>query len=218
MASRNFWWWTKRSVIAVIGAIAFQAGAQPPQRNLLVEVRLAAKTDDEKAKSSAAVTGFTVSSRSAQEDESQVQSVRILNGKQGSIRFSRDLPFQWISSAEVLSPSPGASAGSLPRRAALTNSVTWLQAGHVLSIRPLWQGGRVANVAIELDATGVDAGAAAEIPAQSRVHIVTTVLAPIGQWTTFAETGPSPEPNDRYAWKSAAQSSRQRFQIKVSPL
>lgn len=130
------------------------------------------------------------------------QQIQVRNGAKATFTLGQTIPVQWVQSATVrndaFTASGGAPAGSQgpsvsasSRGGGVQQAVTWLDASQSLTVKPSWPGGKqAATVDVEVQSSNVEARTGgAELPAQSRSQLVTTVSAPLGQWVTIASTG-----------------------------
>ena len=83
-------------------------------------------------------------------------------------------------------------------------------------MRPVWSGGRQAAVEVQWQGENVNQQPGKELPAQQTGQLRTTVLAPLGQWTTLAKSGTEAE---RGTYRSDAASQTPRLlQLRVTLL
>ena len=186
---------------------AFPAAAQLPKRDLIVEFRQL----EEEVETGA---GYTVNTQSRNAVLSG-QQIQVRNGEKASLRWGQSLPLQWVQEAVAQSASLAASGvAASSRSGAVTQALTWLEAGQSITVQPRWPGARqLVSVAIEVTSASVAPRIAAELPESSHSQLVTTVSAPLGQWVTIASTGSRPV---RGAYGSEAVSDLPRlFQIRV---
>jgi len=196
------------AVLAIAGLAAGSARAQPPQRNLVIQVRLVGaeaaadgaddSADGEAPQAAAPNAGYSVGTRPAADAPPAVQTLHVLNGQKGYLRFSNAVPIQWVQAVAVgrahgaagSAGTPGASAPAAGDGVAVANGLAWIEAGQSLAVQARWPGGRAPvalEIAIETQAAGAQDGGAP--PASARREAHTTVLAPLGHWTTFASVG-----------------------------
>jgi hypothetical protein len=189
----------------VVSLAALTVQAQLPQRDLTVELR---QTDEGGA-------GYVVGTQ-PRVPLLAPQQVQVRNGARASLSCGQAMPMQWVQSAAAHSASlaaSGVSAGS--RGGAVTQALTWLEAGQKLTVKPSWPGGkRAATVEVEVQSARVEARTGAELPAQKRSQVATTVSAPLGQWVTIAITGSSPQPGVYSS--EAANEPRRLLQLRVT--
>ena len=179
--------------------------ADLPKRDLTVEMRQVEEGDS---------SGYAVGTQSRTPLLS-AQQVQVRNGEKASLSLGKSIPMQWVQSVSTQSATlatSGASASS--SGGAVTNAVTWMEAGQSLKVQPRWPGKQQpVMVEVEVQSASVGDRAGAELPDQSRSHIATTVSAPLGQWVTIAATGSSPQ---RGVYGSDASSqTRLLLQIRV---
>ncbi|MDE1928426.1 MAG: hypothetical protein KGI36_14720, partial [Burkholderiales bacterium] len=96
----------------------------------------------------------------------------------------------------------GAAGGS---GGAVVNALSWFHAGQGLAVQPRWPGGRrPVTLQLRFDAAAGEADAAGALPAQRRLQASTTLLLPLGRWTTFASTGAARPAQAGQTWSTAA--------------
>jgi len=179
--------------------------AQPPQRNLIVDMRQVEAGND---------GGYTVSTK-PREPLMTAQTVTVRNGEKASLLVSRSMPMQWVQSVSVQSASMAASGVSAANTGGgVTNGLVWLQAGQSLQVQPRWPGGKQpVRVDVDLQSDSVAPRSGTELPDPSKSQVATTVNAPLGQWVTIAISGSAPEPG---VYSSRVTSNSQRLlQIRV---
>lgn len=210
------------------GALAATGKALPP-RDLTVELR---QIDEAKAQSadalqSAAAVGKSYSAGTASGVEWEPQMVLVRNGEKASLRMQSSTPMQWVQSAFVQvdkagagnkggdkGGNKGAHSNAKPSTAAgVQNALAWFDAGQSIGVHPQWSGGKSAVVELEVQSAGFEARTGADLPAQTRNAVSTTVTAPLAQWVTIAATGKAPQENTYSS--QAAQQSRSLLQIRV---
>lgn len=206
-----------------------------PQRNLVIEWRQLdeslAMTGQQGAQGHVVSTtggvalsgGVTLSTQRRDEQRTQSQQLRVLNGGRASVRVGHSVPLTWVQAAQAEPQSggfnqPAAGAG-------VVQGLTWLEAGRQIVLQPRWPGGsQPAVVDVQVDSAALDAErpgmpaatVGSALPVQSRSQTVTTVLAPLGQWVTIARTGGEQvveQPGSVSTLSSGAQ--RQLMQIRV---
>lgn len=178
--------------------------ADLPKRDLMVELRQVEERDS---------SGYTVSTQSRTPLMAE-QHVQVRNGEKASLSVGKSMPMQWVQSVAAQSATlatSGASASS--SGGAVTNTVTWMDAGQSIKVHPRWPGGKQPVVVdVEMQSASVGDRTGAELPDQSRNQVTTTVSAPLGQWVTIALSGSSAQ---RGVYGSDASSSRRLLQIRV---
>jgi hypothetical protein len=167
--------------------------------------------------------GVTLSTQRRDEQRTQSQQLRVLNGGRASVRVGHSVPLTWVQAAQA---EPQAGAFNQPAAGAgVVQGLTWLEAGRQIVLQPRWPGGsqpavvdvQVDSAALDAERPGMPAGTVGSaLPVQSRSQTVTTVLAPLGQWVTIARTGGEQvveQPGSVSTLSSGAQ--RQLMQIRV---
>ena len=193
------------AVAGLCGLSAWPALAQPPQRDLTVELRQVEEG------SAGQVVGTQPNAPLM-----APQQVQVRNGSKASFSLGQSIPLQWVQSVSSRDSSlavPGAEARS--SGGGVRQALTWLEAGQRISVLPRWPGGQqLVNVEVEVQTSSVQARHGAELPVQSRSEVATTVGAPLGQWVTIATTGSGPQ---RGVYSSeAAADPRRLLQLRVS--
>ncbi len=174
-----------KSLALCLGCIALSAAAQAPLRDLLVELRQVEDTQG---------GGYSVGTQPQRPALTQ-QQVQVRNGEKASLRLGQSIPMQWVESVSVQSDSvsasaPTAGASSSSRGGSVKNAVTWMDSGQSIVLRARWPGGKQpVTIEVEVQSASVEARGGADLPAQSRSHVATTVSAVLGQWVTIAATG-----------------------------
>lgn len=190
-------------------ASAMPVRAQPPQRDLTLELR---QVDEGNS------TGYSVSTQPQRPQLTQ-QQVQVRNGEKAVLRLGQSIPMQWVQSvssqsASVAASSASATASSSSQGGSVQNAVTWMEAGQSITLRPRWPGGKQAvNVEIEVQTASVGDRTSAELPVQSRSHLVTTVSVALGQWVTIAASG-TPAQAGIYS-SAGSKDARSLLQIRV---
>jgi hypothetical protein len=195
-------------ILAVAGLCGLSAGAvlaQPPQRDLRVELRQV----EEGSAGQVVVTQPRVALMAPQQ-------VQVRNGSKATFSLGQSIPLQWVQSVSSRDSSltvPGAQASG--RGGGVRQALTWMEAGQAITVLPRWPGGQQAvSVEVEVRTASAQARDGAELPVQSRSQLATTVGAPLGQWVTIATTGSSPQPGV-YSSEAAAE-PRRLLQLRVS--
>ncbi len=222
----------RRATAIALMAALLPAFAQLPKRNLMVELRQIEEpaSPSQKGPAAPAVTsssgtgspaagGIILRTQRPEETAPELQQVQVLNGERASLRFAKAMPLQWVQAAAAQAASRSASAASSSSvGGSVVNAVTWLEAGHGLSVKPRWPGGKQpVTLEVQVDAATVDERTGAALPAQSRSQAGTTVLAPLGQWVTIATTGAGAPREQRgvYSSEAAGGDLRQLVQVRV---
>lgn len=207
-------------VAAVSLLVPLAVQAAPPQRNLSVEMRVSDDQADAQRDAQGSVSigsrggrvdaggAVVVRSGSSRQATDAMQRVLVLNGGRATLRLAQGLQ---VDDTEVWwTPwGPGAAVRS-----------QWVELANGMEVRPQWPGGD-APVTLELaaqrSAPGVPPpqGTRAALPPQWTV--VTTVLAPLGEWVGVAQVASRQSTTVSGGGFGAATSSRQReLQVRVS--
>jgi hypothetical protein len=199
------WFVSILAVAGLCGVSAWPVLAQPPQRDLTVELR---QVEEGSA-------GYVVGTQ-PRVALLAPQQVQVRNGRKATFSLGQSIPLQWVQSVSSHNSSlsvPGADARS--SGGGVRQALTWMEAGQRISVLPRWPGGQQpVNVEVEVQSASVEARNGAELPIQSRSQLATTVGAPLGQWVTIATTGSSPQ---RGVYSSeAATEPRRLLQLRVS--
>ncbi len=213
----------RRTLLAALMLLASTARAQPglvleapplPLRNLLIEVR----QDDGESRSSErlgadlsarvqpgrAEADIAIEARSRQLERSgrAQQQVLVLNGRPAAIALGHSVPLrlrQLVTQGGVRRLVPG---------------TVWLQAGTGFTATPLWDGSEMVH--LELQATQ------GRQPLGPTAGTATTLLLPLGEWMTVAESDETLDDQQRGlsigagARETRAGSRRLRVQVRVS--
>ena len=161
-----------------------------PAQNLVVSVR---QIDEPQ--------GYSVSTQAP--NHWQEQSLRLVNGMTGTWQLGQALPMLWTSTvaaqssqlnvngsgAGVSAGAPSAAVQASSTGGTVSQSLTWMQAGQSLMVKPVWQGGLQVQLEVTVSAQTVDQRQGLDLPPQSSQQLSTTVLATLGQWVTFAASG-----------------------------
>ena len=181
--------------LALVGGTALAVGASLPQRDLTVELRQIEEGRD---------GGNTYSAGGIDTTQWEPQMVQVRNGEKAVLRMNDAIPMQWTQSAAIQSnaattgnalatPQGGTQAGQANAGAAISNALTWFDAGQSMTVQPRWTGGsHPATLEIEVQRASVDARQGAELPKQTRHSLTTTVTVPLAEWVTVAATGHAP--------------------------
>jgi hypothetical protein len=172
---------------AVFVALPWPARAEPPlpQRNLVVEARVAERSGADRqglgaaggvvvgtSGSTVAAGSLTLRAGSAASSRDQVQRVLVLNGGSAMLRMTQLVPLksvEWIWT---------------PQGASVSERTLWVDLGRGVEVRPAWPGGQ-APVVLEIAIEAADTAAAD--PAQApRLTARTQVALPLGEWVPVA--------------------------------
>lgn len=144
------------------------------------------------------------------------QQMLVRNGSKASFSLGQTIPLQWVQSVSSTTSTlsvTGADASS--RGGSVSQALVWMDAGQSLAVKPRWAGGKQpVTVEVEMQSAHLEPRSGAELPAQGRSQLVTTVGAPLGQWVTIATTGGS-QTKDSYSSESATE-ARRLLQLRVS--
>lgn len=169
--------------VALAALPAPPALAQLPKRDLIIEVR---EVDVGEG------GAYTVGTQAGKALLAP-QQLRVRNGEKASLSVGRSMPIEWIESASASTASSSsagmAGAGS---GASVSKAVAWMDSGQGIFVQAQWPGAQQpVKVELEVQSASVQAGTGADLAAQSRRQLVTTVSAPVGQWVSIAFTGQS---------------------------
>jgi hypothetical protein len=194
--------WMNRVVwLAVVACGAFNARADSalPQRNLLVEWRMSASSEQQNQGAGLRSGELTVDSRGGMvvrgngvvsastrsSSSSGMQQLQVLNGGQARLYLGTSRPVsQWqfgLSGTGTAAPS-----NSNPNWQAW-QSTTMVDTGRGLTVRPRWTGGQ--HVTVELEARVAQQTPYAPDGQTDSSEVMTTVRMPLGQWTAVAQRG-----------------------------
>lgn len=210
--------------IALLAAllVATVAAAKLPQRNMTVELRVVSQeaAGSRGAAQIPASSGLVLRSQPPQEDEPEIQKVFVLNGERAFLKLDRQTPFQWVKSAVTQSSSRSGAAGDVGSQEArgVEQALQWMQSARGLSVQVRWPGGRqAAALDIHVETAGEDVRAGQNLPGQSRSHFATTVLVPLGEWSTLAVTGTrvAPEQAGVYSTRALESGAVKLLQVRV---
>ena len=208
--------------LALLGACAAHAAPPLPQRNLVVEMRVA--DDSTEAQRGASVTvgsrarndtrgAVIVQGSTRNQSQDMQQRVLVLNGSRATLRLAQG---QQVADTEIWwTPwGPGAAVRS-----------QWVELVDGMSVMPRWPGG-AAPVTLEVAAQSAGrAGSNWPQTAPPQLSTFTTVQAPMGEWVEVAQlqsrqgagSGAAGVGNVGAGGFGAATSSRQRsLQMRVS--
>ncbi len=196
----------RRLLAALVFFAVLPVLAQLPPRDLSVELRQIEE---------AAVGGYAVGTR-PQAALLVPQQMLVRNGSKASFSLGQSIPLQWVQSvASHTSTLSVTGADASSRGGSVTQALTWMDAGQSLAVKPRWPGGKQpVTLEVELQSAQMEPRPGAELPAQARSQVVTTVGAPLGQWVTIATTGSS-APRGVYSSESAPE-ARRLLQLRVS--
>ena len=198
--------------------LATVASAKLPARNMTVELRVLSESD---AASQGVVTGgAVVRTYPVQERELEIQKVYVMNGERAHLKLGASMPVQWVKTAVSHTASGTTATGdaSAAQGQGVDTATTWMDAGQGLAVKVSWPGGRQpAVVEVEVDMAAVDARAGQNLPHQSRSRVATTVVTPLGEWSTIAVTGGRPvlEQAGVYSTRSLESDGAKLMQVRV---
>lgn len=229
------------SILPILTAALPAWAAQPaiaplPQRNLVIEWRQLDESLALGGHASAqgqvvsttgggisAAGGVTLGTQRRDDQRTQSQQLRVLNGGRASVRVSQGIPVTWVQSAQA-EPDMRGSTGSAVGPG-VVQGLVWLEAGRQITLQPRWPGGQQpAVVDVQVDSASLEAdrpwtaqNQGGGMPSQARSQTATTVLAPLGQWVTIARTGGEQAVEQRgvVSTTSLSQAQRQLMQIRV---
>lgn len=146
------------------------------------------------------------------------QSIQVRNGDKAVLRMNDAIPMQWTTSVETQGPMAGGSARPQGRPggagAGASQALAWFDAGQSMSVQPKWPGGnKPATLEIEVQRAAVGQRTGAELPAQSRNTVSTTLTVPLAEWVTVASTGRTPKAGSYSS--ASAQQVRRLLQVRV---
>lgn len=194
--------WPWMLVLTLLSALP--AGAELPQRNLVIELRQVEE----------AGTGFSVGTQS-RDPLLAVQQVQVRNGEKASLQLGQSMPMQWVQSVSTQNATLSAGGASASNSGgAVAHALTWMEAGQSFKVQPRWPGAtQPVTLDIEVKSAHVGDRVGADLPDQFRSQMVTSVRAPIGQWVTIAATGSSPQAG--VYGSDASSNARRLLQIRV---
>ena len=217
-------YWVGGVLLCALGAGVGSVWAQNkqlPAQDLVLQVR---QLDERQA-------GYRVGT---QEERIVAQQLRVSNGAQAAMQLTQTVPMLWVSSVAAQSTQFNASAGSVASAApanstpgsapnvqassvggAVSQSLTWLQAGQTLVFRPVWRGdSQPVRLEVLVQSSRIEQRQGLDLPAQNSQQVSTEVLAPLGQWVTLAQSGPQAAPG---VYRSQdAKEPRKLLQVRVS--
>jgi hypothetical protein len=176
-----------------------------PKLDLTVELRQVEESG---------TAGFTASTQSPQPLLEQ-QQVQVRNGEKASLSMGQSIPMQWTQSVSSHSSSLAAgTATAASQGGAVTQALTWMDAGQSITVLPRWAGAKQpVSVEVEVQSASVGPRTGTELPTRSRSQWVSTVTLPLGQWVTIATSGKTPLTG--VVSSEAAIESRRMLQIRV---
>ena len=225
--------WLKLVLMTALCASAsmYAQNKKLPAQDLVLTVR---QIDERQA-------GYRVGT---QEERIVSQQLRVSHGAQAAMQLTQNVPMLWVSSVAAQSSqfsanagggaganagggagggagaSTNPSAGSSNVQAssvggAVSQSLTWLQAGQTLVFRPFWRGdNQPVRLEVLVQSSRIDQRQGLDLPAQHSQQVSTEVSAPLGQWVTLAESGPVATPG---VYRSQdAKEPRKLLQVRVS--
>jgi hypothetical protein len=208
--------------LALLGACAAHAAPPLPQRNLVVEMRVA--DDSAEAQRGASVTvgsrvrndprgdprvdaraAVVVQGSTRSQTQDMQQRVLVLNGSRATLRLAQGQP---VADTEIWwTPwGPGAAVRS-----------QWVELVDGMDVWPRWPGGG-APVTLQVAAQSAGRTAANWPPAAPTLSLgITTVQAPLGEWVEVARLQSRQTASVAGGGFGAATSARQRsLQMRVS--
>jgi hypothetical protein len=201
--------WHLAPAVYAQAAINSGANATPlPLRNLLIEVRQVQSEDGQQASvdlQGGRVTGGLSQGRSS---GTAVQQILILNGRHARIAVHTQTPLRLLQSF--------VRNGQI----VTTQGTVLIEAGTGFSALPRWEGGDVVEVELNtqqaLRPLFPQAGAVNAPPAQSSTG--SSMLLPLGEWMTVAETEQNLQNNQQSLRGAQIQSgvTRTEVQLRVS--
>jgi hypothetical protein len=201
--------WDLAPAVYAQAAINSGANATPlPLRNLLLEVRQVQSEDGQQAGvdlQGGRVTGGLSQGRSS---GTAVQQILILNGRHARIAVQTQTPLRLLQSF--------VRNGQI----VTTQGTVLIEAGTGFSALPRWEGGDVVEVELNtqqaLRPLFPQAGAVNAPPAQSSTG--SSMLLPLGEWMTVAETEQNLQKNQQSLRGAQLQSglTRTEVQLRVS--
>jgi hypothetical protein len=158
--------------------------------------------------------GFSASTQSPQPLLIQ-QQVQVRNGEKASLSMGQSIPMQWTQSVSSQSSSLAAgTATAASQGGAVTQALTWVDAGQSITVLPRWAGAKQpVSVEVEVQSASVGPRTGTELPTRSRSQLVSTVTLPLGQWITIATSGAVAQSG--VVSSEAATESRRLLQIRV---
>lgn len=187
---------------------AINSGASPsplPLRNLLIEVRQVQSEDGQQA--GVDIQGGRVTGGLAQGRSSgiAVQQILILNGRPARIAVQTQTPLRLLQNL--------VSNGQI----VTTQGTVLIDAGTGFSALPRWDGGDVVEVELNtqqaLRPLFPQAGAVSAPPAQSSTG--SSMLLPVGEWMTVAETEQNLQNNQQSLRGAQLQGSTTRTEVQL---
>lgn len=204
----------------VLGALAAQARDVPlPARDLTVELRQLQEGSD--------LPGhYTAGTDTGRAWEAQTLQLR--NGETAQLRMHEAIPMQWTQAVGAQGISHGGGAGSggskgsanavahpnTNSQAGVSQALVWFDAGQSLSVQARWPGGSKPVVLfIEVQRAALAARSGADLPAQLRNTVSTTLTIPLAEWVTVAASGKPLKPG---VYRSdAGELGRRLLQVRV---
>lgn len=181
---------------ALFGAVGLAAAQSLPARNVLLELR----------QIDAVAAGYSVGTQPTVPLQ-PAQQVQVRNGDVTRVGQTSAQPQTWIKEVQAEGQNNGAG---------VKQELIWFQSGQTLQMRPVWTGGRQAEVEVQWLGENVSQQPGKELPAQQTGQLRTTVLAPLGHWVTLAKSGTEPE---RGSYRSDVASQPARLlQLRVTVL
>jgi len=199
---------------------------------------------DDAPRASVGNPGYTVGTRQVERAWPHIQTLHVQNGQKGYLRFTNALPIQWVEAiGTVLGPSatgaigtvrgagnsaaPDASSGAASGKAvagagvsgvAVTDPLTWIEAGQSLVVKPSWAGGKaLVSLEIEVVTQRIGTRDGGALPQREQSQTRTTLVVPLGKWTTFASVDEERRASTPGVWSTddADSEEPQVFQVQV---
>jgi hypothetical protein len=201
--------------LAVLLCAGFSQAA-PPQRNLVVEMRISDDQTDAQRDAQASVTigsrggrvntggAVVVQAGSSLQTTGATQRVLVLNGGRASLRLAQGLP---VDDTEVWwTPwGPGAAVRS-----------QWVELVNGMEVHPRWPGG---DAPVLLEIAAQSAGRATQNSGQAlppQLSTFTTVQVPLGEWFEVAQLQSRQSSVSRSGFGAATSSRQRSLQVRVS--
>lgn len=165
-------------------APASPAGAALPLRNLLIEVRQIGQDSRMRERLDASIAarvrpgesdasiGITARADQSRRSDSAQQHVLVLNGRRAAIMLGQSVALQLLQTV---------------RRNGVWRNVPgtlWLQAGTGFDALPRWDGSDM----VELELSANQSRGTVVGPGAGNAAVSTTLMLPLGEWTTIAES------------------------------
>ncbi len=198
------------------------AQAAPPQRNLIVEMRVSEDRFDVQRQAQGAVVidsrggragagaSVGVQAGSSRQGLNETQRVLVLNGGRATLHMGQSVP---VDGLEIWwTPwGPGAALRS-----------QWIELQNGLEARPSWPGGEApvtVEVAAQRSAPAApvpDGTATARGTLPAQWTLMTTVQAPLGEWVTVAQVAGRQAATVSSGFGASTSSRQRSLQLRVS--